>query len=56
MEKANIKAVEMVRKIRDKQHQQLKDKSWEQQIEFFKSQARLIAEEFRRKYPTRQKK
>ncbi len=45
MEKTKIKAVEMVRQIRDAHHEQLKDKTWEERVAFYKRQARTLHEE-----------
>ena len=40
MKKAEIKAVEMVRQIRDRHYQQLKDQSWEETMLFFRREAK----------------
>jgi hypothetical protein len=47
MGKKKIKAVELVRSIRDAQHEQLKDKTWEERVAFYKEQARMLHEELK---------
>ena len=48
MEKeTTLKAVEMTRHIRDAQHEQLKDKTWEERVAFYKEQARVLHEALR---------
>jgi len=42
MEVKKIKAVEMTRRIRDAQHEQLKDKTWEERVEFYREQAQAL--------------
>ena len=42
MKKNEIKAVEMTRHIRDIHYEQLKKKSWEEQVAFYKEQARHL--------------
>lgn len=49
MEKKKIKAVQVVRRIRDAQHEQLKDKTWEERVAFYKEQARALHAEIERK-------
>jgi hypothetical protein len=44
MEAKKIKAVEMTRKIRDAQHEQLKDKTWEERVAFYHEQAQALHE------------
>ncbi len=45
MEKATtLKTVELTRRIRDAQHEQLKDKTWEERVAFYKEQARALHE------------
>lgn len=56
MEKeTTLKAVEMTRRIRDTHHEQLKDKTWEERVIFYKEQARALHEALRRT-PQRQQK
>jgi hypothetical protein len=43
-----IKAVEMTRKIRDAQHEQLKDKTWEERVAFYHEQAQALHQALRR--------
>lgn len=40
-----IKAVEMTRSIRDTQHEQLKGKTWDERVAFFKEQAQTLHQE-----------
>lgn len=40
-----IKAVEMTRSIRDTQHEQLKSKTWDERVAFFKEQAQALHQE-----------
>jgi len=47
MEVKKIKAVEMTRKIRGAQHEQLKDKSWEEKVAFYHEQAQALHEELK---------
>ena len=47
MEVKKIKAVEMTRKIRDAQHEQLKDKTWEERVAFYHEQAQALHEELK---------
>ena len=49
MEKTKIKAVQLVRRIRDAQHEQLKDKTWEERVAFYKEQARTLHADIDRK-------
>ena len=49
MEKTKIRAVEMVRRIRDAHHEQLKDKTWEERVAFYREQARALHRELERK-------
>jgi hypothetical protein len=45
MEKeTKLKTVEMTRRIRDKHHEQMKDKTWAERVEFYKEQARALHE------------
>jgi hypothetical protein len=37
-----MKAVKMTRRIRDTHYEQLKDKTWEEQVAFYKEQARAL--------------
>ncbi len=39
MKRDDIKAVEMTRRIRDAHYEQLKGKSWDEQVAFYKEQA-----------------
>jgi hypothetical protein len=56
MEKApTLKTVELTRRIRDAQHEQLKDKTWEERVAFYKEQARALHEALRRT-PKRQQR
>jgi hypothetical protein len=49
MEKeATLRTVELTRRIRDAQHEQLKDKTWEERVAFYKEQARALHEALRR--------
>jgi hypothetical protein len=49
MEKATtLKTVELTRRIRDTQHEQLKDKTWEARVAFYKEQARALHEALRK--------
>ncbi len=40
-----MKAVKMVRRIRDAHYQELKDKTWDERIAFYKEQARALHKE-----------
>ena len=42
MKKTTISAVEMVRRIRDAHYEQLRDKSPEERIAFYRAKARLL--------------
>jgi hypothetical protein len=42
-----IKAVEMTRTIRDAQHEQLKDKTWEERVAFYHQQAQALHQELK---------
>jgi len=42
MKKTTINAVEMVRRIRDAHYEQLRDKSPEERIAFYRAKARLL--------------
>jgi hypothetical protein len=42
MEKTKMKAVQMVRQIRDAHHEQLKDKTWEERVAFYREQAQAL--------------
>ena len=42
MEKNKIKTVEMIRKIRDKHYQQLKNKSHKERIKFYKNKSKTL--------------
>ena len=48
MEKNEIKAVEMVRRIRDAHYEQLKDKAPEERIAFYRKKARAVNKEVER--------
>ena len=59
MKKTRIKAVEMVRHIRDAHYEQLRGKSVEERIAFYRAKARLLQEELaaqREEQTTRQPK
>jgi hypothetical protein len=43
-QETKLKAVEMTRRIRDAHHEQLKDKTWEERVAFYKEQARALHE------------
>ena len=45
MEKTEIKAVDMVRQIRDRQYEQLKGKSPEEVLQFYRREAAAAKEE-----------
>ena len=45
MKKTTIKAVEMVRRIRDAHYEQLRGKSPEERIAFYRAKARLLQAE-----------
>jgi len=45
MKKTTIKAVEMVRRIRDAHYEQLRDKSPEERIAFYRAKAGLLQAE-----------
>lgn len=45
MEKTEIKAVDMVRQIRDRQYEQLKGKSPEEVLQFYRREATAAKEE-----------
>jgi hypothetical protein len=47
MEAKKIRAVEMTRKIRDAQHELLKDKTWEERVAFYHQQAQALHEELK---------
>ena len=56
MEKeTTLKKVEMTRRIRDAHHEQVKDKTWEERVAFYKEQARALHEALQRT-PQRQQK
>ncbi len=56
MEKeTTLKTVELTRRIRDAQHERLKDKTWEERVAFYKEQARVLHEALRR-IPQQQQK
>ena len=40
-----MKTVKMVRRIRDAHYQELKDKTWDERIAFYKEQARTLRKE-----------
>ncbi len=40
-----MKAVKMTRRIRDAHYQELKDKTWDERITFYKEQARALHKE-----------
>ena len=40
-----MKTVKMVRRIRDTHYQELKDKTWDERIAFYKEQARALHRE-----------
>ena len=40
-----MKTVKMARRIRDAHYQELKDKTWDERIAFYKEQARTLHEE-----------
>jgi hypothetical protein len=42
MKKTTIRAVEMTRRIRDKQYEQLKDKPREQRLAFYQAKAQAL--------------
>jgi hypothetical protein len=42
MEKTKMKAVQMVRQIRDAHHEQLKNKTWEERVAFYREQAQAL--------------
>jgi hypothetical protein len=42
-----IKAVEIVRHIRDAHYEQLKGKSWDEQVAFYQKKARLLHDELK---------
>lgn len=48
MRKNEIKAVELVRRIRDEHYEQLKDKSPEEQLDFYRKQAEELHKELKR--------
>lgn len=48
MKKNEVKAVELVRRIRDEHYEQLKDKSPEEQLEFYRKQAEELHKELKR--------
>jgi hypothetical protein len=50
-----LKTVELTRRIRDAQHEQLKDKTWKERMAFYKEQARALHETLQRT-PQRQPK
>ena len=55
MKKTMIKAVEMVRRIRDAHYEQLRGQSSEERIAFYRAKARLLEAEIaakQRKQPT----
>ncbi len=49
MKKKLIKAVDMVRKIRDKHYEQLKDKPLTEQVKFYRKKAESVNEQFLQK-------
>jgi len=54
MEKLEIKAVEMVRQIRDEQYERLKDKSSEELLQFYRQEAAAANAEAVRLFDTKQ--
>ena len=48
MEAKKIKTVEMTREIRDAQHEQLKDKTWEERVAFYHEQAQALHQELKK--------
>ena len=57
MEKeTKLKTVEMTRRIRDEHHEQLKDKTWEERVAFYKVQAHALHETLRPPPQLQQKK
>lgn len=50
-----LKTVELTRRIRDAQHEQLKDKTWEERVAFYKAQALALHETLRRTRQRQQK-
>ena len=46
---AKIKAVEMVRRIRDVHHEQLEGKTWEERVAFYEEQSRALHEKLERR-------
>ena len=49
MEKEKIKTVEMVRRIRDAQHEQLKGRSWEDRVAFYQEQTDALHDKLKRR-------
>jgi hypothetical protein len=47
MKRDDIKAVEMTRRIRDAHYEKLKEKSWDEQVAFYKERARHLHEELK---------
>ena len=43
-----MKAVQMTRRIRDTHYEQLKDKTWEERVAFYKEQAQALHKELER--------
>ena len=43
-----LKTIEPTRRIRNAQHEQLKDKTWEERVAFYKEQARALHEALRK--------
>ncbi len=50
-----MKAVKMIRRIHDTHYEQLKDKTWEERVAFYKEQARALHEELGRTQQQRSK-
>lgn len=48
-QKKTFDAVKMVREIRDKHHEKLKDKSWQERVAFYEEEARAFRKERKQK-------
>ncbi len=55
MSSHNTLAVEMTRRIRDAHYEQIKDKCWEEQVAFYKEQARRLHSELKKPHSEKQR-
>ncbi len=49
MENETIKTLQMVRRIRDAQHQRLRGKNWEERVGYYQEQRRALDEKLKQR-------